>query len=84
MWPGYGGNGGWGGWIVGAQVMVAFFALLVTAIVLVVRYFTGGGRGAGSSPQTRGAEDVLAERLARGEINDDEYRRPMTLLREHR
>ena len=29
------------------------------------------------------AEDVLAERYARSEIDDDEYRRRMTLLREY-
>jgi putative membrane protein len=29
-------------------------------------------------------EDVLAERYARGEIDDDEYGRRLTLLREHR
>jgi putative membrane protein len=27
---------------------------------------------------------VLAERFARGEIDDDEYRQRMTTLREHR
>jgi putative membrane protein len=30
------------------------------------------------------AEDRLADRFARGEIDEDEFRRRMTLLREHR
>jgi putative membrane protein len=32
----------------------------------------------------RAAEDVLAERFARGDIDEDEYRRRMTALREQR
>ena len=90
---GWGGNGwmwnggGWGwGWIVGAVVLVVLFALVITAIVLAIRYFSGGGghRGPGSPQQARGAEDVLGERFARGEIDEDEYRRRMTTLQEHR
>jgi len=59
---------------------------VITAIVLAVRYLTGGGghRGEGSPQQARGAKDVLAERFARGEIDEDEYRRRMTALQEHR
>ncbi|MEU6808130.1 SHOCT domain-containing protein [Streptomyces sp. NPDC046831] len=34
--------------------------------------------------QGRRAENLLAERFARGEIDDDEYRRRLALLREHR
>ncbi|MGO9159049.1 SHOCT domain-containing protein [Mycobacterium sp.] len=90
---GWGGNGwmwnggGWGwGWIVGAVVLVVLFALVITAVILTVRYFSEGGghRGPGSPQQARGAEDVLGERFARGEIDEDEYRRRMTTLQEHR
>ncbi len=90
---GWGGNGwmwnggGWGwGWIVGAVVLVVLFALVITAIILTVRYLSGGGghRGPGSPHQAQGAEDVLGERFARGEIDEDEYRRRMTTLQEHR
>ncbi|MGW4033270.1 SHOCT domain-containing protein [Streptomyces sp. NPDC004838] len=56
----------------------------------------GGKRAEGLSPgeQERSsgepgwggkrAEDLLAERFARGEIDDDEYKRRLALLREHR
>ncbi len=91
---GRGGNGwmwnsgyGWGwGWIITAVVLVALFALLITAIVLAVRSLTVAGRhgGAGSTQQTRGAENMLAERFARGDIDEDEYRRRMTALQEPR
>ena len=80
---GYGGGWGCGGWIVTAVVLVVFFALLITALVLAVRYLGGGGGHRGSG-QARAAEDVLAERFARGEIDDEEFRKRVTLLREHR
>jgi putative membrane protein len=78
--------GGWGGWIMMALVMVLFWGGLITAIVLAIRGLSGGG-----SPQNRAgswvsppADDVLAARFARGEIDEDEYRRRITALREHR
>lgn len=88
---GWGGNGwmwnggwGWGGWIVTAVVLTVVFALVITAVVLTIRCFTGGGhRGPGGPQQVREADDVLAERFARGEIDDDEYRRRLTLLHQH-
>lgn len=74
---------GWGGWIVVTLLMVAFWAAVITGIVLAIRYASGDGQRS----QARGAptaEDVLAERFARGEIDEEEYRRRLTLLREHR
>lgn len=92
MWNDGWGWGGWGGgsWILMAVVMVLFWAVLITAVVLAVRYLAGGatqhGRGIGGPQPPAGgrAEDLLAERYARGEIDEDEYRRRLTLLREHR
>ncbi len=74
-----GGSGHWWWWLVG----FGLFALLVTAIVLVV---VNTSRGNGSASPAEGsprssAEDVLAERLARGEIDTDEYRQRLTALR---
>ena len=89
MWHhGYGGWGwGWGGWILTAMVMTLFFALVITAIVALVRYL--GGPGHHHGPAAHGAapgrrpEGILAERFARGEVDDEEYRRRVALLREH-
>lgn len=87
MWHhGYGGWG-WGSWILTAMVMTLFFALVITAIVALVRYL--GGPGHHHGPAAHGAapgrrpEDILAERFARGEVDDEEYRRRVALLREH-
>ena len=87
MWHhGYGGWG-WGSWILTAMVMTLFFALVITAIVALVRYLGGPGHhhgptGHGLQPGRR-PEDILAERFARGEVDDEEYRRRVALLREH-
>jgi putative membrane protein len=57
-----------------------FLALIITAIVLTVRYAIGwGGHPMGPGMMGHGMErrssglDVLEERYARGEINRDEY-----------
>ncbi len=84
MWHhGYGGWG-WGSWILTAMVMTLFFALVITAIVAAVRYLVGPGHhhGPAAAPGRR-PEDILAERFARGEVDDEEYRRRIALLREH-
>ena len=62
---------GWGGMILGPIMMIVFIALVVGAVVLVLRWL-----GPGGAPAARGeknARDVLDERFARGEIDKDEY-----------
>jgi putative membrane protein len=73
---------GWIGCLLGSAVMVVFWALIITAIVLLVRYLTLSGTDAKPAAGSRTAEDLLAERYARGEIDDEEYRRRLTLLRQ--
>ncbi|WP_308314228.1 hypothetical protein [Streptomyces sp. GbtcB7] len=84
---------GWGGWFAMAIFMVLFWVLVIAGVVVLVRYLTGshrphqGGPSAGTGEAgwgSRRAEDVLAERFARGEIDEDEFKRRLTLLREHR
>ena len=83
MW---GDGWGWGGWILMTVVMVLFWAVVITTIVLAVRYVGGSRHTSGGPPGyvPPNPEDVLAERFARGEIDDDEYRRRMAALRQHR
>ncbi|MGW1028788.1 SHOCT domain-containing protein [Streptomyces sp. NPDC002577] len=91
MW--YDGGWGWGGWFFMAIFMVLFWALVIAGIVALVRYLTARHHGhQGGPPSSSGepgwggrrAEDLLAERFARGEIDEDEYERRLALLREHR
>jgi putative membrane protein len=75
----------WGGSIVLTLAMVVFGALLISAVVLAVRYLLSsqGSRAAPGAGPSR-AESLLAERFARGEIDDDEYQRKLRLLHQHR
>lgn len=75
-WPG--GGWGWGGGLVMAFVMLAFWGLLIWTVVMLVRH-TSGQRGTGPTP-----EEVLAERFARGEIDEDEYQKRRDVLRRNK
>jgi putative membrane protein len=79
------GHWGWGTWILTTGTTIVFWALVITAVVLLARYLlslsqrtTGTTHATGAS----NAEQVLAERYARGEI-DDEYQRRLGLLRQN-
>ena len=63
---------GWG-WV----LMVIMLLVLVALTVLVVRHFADTRRGS-----RRAADDVLAERFARGEIDEEEFRRRRAALRD--
>ena len=67
---------GWVGMTVG---MVAFWALVIGAVVWLVRGLSRGNErpDALSSPDPR---QVLAERFARGEIDETEYRERLAVL----
>jgi putative membrane protein len=65
---------GGSGWWMGAGSLV-FIALVVLVVVLVVRHEGGTHESSASN-----AEDILAERFARGEIDEDEYRRRRAAL----
>jgi putative membrane protein len=68
-------DGGWW-WVMGIGWLV-FLAAIVTIVVLLVRRSDHRGNRGGRS----GPEDLLGERLARGEIDEDEYRRRRDALR---
>ena len=74
---------GWG-YALGIIGMVLFWAVLVLAIAAAVRYLDRK-RGESFPPppptQPPTAEQVLAERFARGEIDADEYRQRLDTLR---
>jgi putative membrane protein len=87
---GPGGPGGW--WVV---FPILWFALVVTVIVLVSRRWRRGawgpypggpggwgpgGWGPGASRGSDSARAVLAERFARGEIDEREYRARLEVL----
>lgn len=74
---------GWGGWLLMTVVMVVIWAAVITAIVVAVRYLLGGEHRPRTAGSLRSPQDVLADRYARGEIDDDEFRQRIAVLREH-
>ncbi len=65
----------WWEWLLMSIGMVAFWALVAWAVVAIVQRT----RGASNEPD---AEAILKERFARGEIDEDEYRRRQAALGE--
>jgi len=77
-------DAGWG-WFAMSVGMLLFWALIIALGVLLYRALArpgGGGAPTGSRPMGPAAEHVLAERFARGEIDEEEFRRRLAVLRE--
>ncbi|MEU8570732.1 SHOCT domain-containing protein [Streptomyces pathocidini] len=70
---------GWG-WFAMSAGMILFWALIITVVVLLVRALNSP-HGHTHTPAVPTPEDILRERLARGEIDEEEYRRRLTALR---
>lgn len=95
MYGYYGNHMGAGAWLAMALSFVLFWGLLAVLAVVVVRALRGGQGGLGGQGQT-GAHlgsgpaghggpspaDVLAQRFARGEIDEAEYADRLRVLRE--
>jgi putative membrane protein len=73
-------NDGWGGWwFVMPVLSVAFWVAVIWVVVNVLRSPPGPTPAGGADPAA--PEEILAQRYARGEIDDDEYRRRLDTLR---
>ncbi len=72
--------GAWG-WALMTLSTIAFWGLLIAGIVAAARLLSEGGGRPDRAPDAVTAERVLAERYARGEIDDDEYQRRLQVLR---
>lgn len=62
---------GWGWWLVMSVGMLAFWAMVVWVAIVLAR---------GNGPKQADADALLDQRLARGEIDVDEYRRRLDAL----
>jgi putative membrane protein len=67
----------WWGWLAMSLGMVAFWGLIIWAVVALFRGW-GGTRSRTERPDP---ERILAERFAAGEIDEDEYQQRLTTLR---
>ena len=73
MWWGHGAWGA-GDWLAMSLTMVVFWGLLIALVVWLVRSY-GDEQTRTSEPRTgtERADEVLAERFARGEIDEEEF-----------
>ncbi len=78
MMHGWGMGWGWGGMFLGPLFMIAWLALLVAVIVLLVRWLGGGSFGVGSPART--PREILDARFAKGEIDQEEYEKRRKVL----
>ena len=77
------GNGmsGWG-YALMTVGMLLFWGLVILGVVAMVRYLTRPTRVTGPAEPRPTPEQILAERLALGEIAESEYESRLTALRE--
>lgn len=75
------GMSGWG-WFAMTLSSILLTALVIAVVLLVLHI---AGRGAGGQPDQAApsAEQLLVERFALGEIDDEEYERRLASLRRH-
>lgn len=74
------GSWGSGQWLAMVAMMAIFWGLLIALGVWAARGFRTG-RGTDTTPRGfSGPDDVLADRFARGEIDEDELRRRRDVL----
>lgn len=82
----YGMGWGWVGWFMMTLVMVAFWGLVIFAVVAIFRgtgttNHTGKDTGQTGRVTRRDPMEILDERFARGEIDVDEYHARQEVLR---
>ncbi len=84
--PGMWWDGGWGPMMMfGPLFMILFLAVLIAAIVLLVRWLGGPGQTtmpSNPAPPGRTPLDILKERFARGEIDKNEFEERRRVLGE--
>ena len=77
----YDGSWGAGDWAAMSVMMLLFWSALIALVVWIVRSLRGeSGGDTATKPTADHAQGVLAERFARGEIDDDEFQRRRELL----
>ncbi len=75
------GNSMWGMGGFGGFVMILFWVLVIIGTIIAVRSLAGGQISA-SSLKNRDPLEILKERYARGEIDNEEYASRRNALRE--
>jgi putative membrane protein len=77
----YGNGWGGGGWLVMASMFLVFWGGVVALVIYLMRHGQVRNDADRIRPAHHDAERILAERLARGEIDEEEYIKRRTALR---
>lgn len=80
-WNGEGHMAGWG-WGLMTTSMFVFWALLIGVAFVAYRAWISPARVPVAADPPRSAEQILAERFARGEIDETEYQSRLAALRD--
>jgi len=73
------GMGGWGIVLMTVSTLL-FWGLVIAGTVVLVRYTDRGGPQGGPIDATATPQRILAERFARGEIDEEQYTRRLAVL----
>lgn len=74
-------GGGWGGWLVMTLAMVVFWSLVVVAVVMLFRRPDQTGSSVRSPHAPADPLAILDERLARGDVDLEDYHARRRALR---
>lgn len=80
-WNNQGMGGGW--WVLMMVGMVLFLALLLVAVVALSRHYNQQPTGSLPGKVANRPIEILNERLAHGEVTEEEYSRRLALLKGH-
>ena len=78
---GWDGSWGVGGWLVMSLMMLVFWGVPIALVAWLIRSSLHPRQAAGTTSRSS-AEQVLAERYARGEIDEEEFTRRSEVLRQ--
>jgi putative membrane protein len=74
----------WWGYLVMSLSMIVFWGLVIGGIVALVRYLGRAPEPFQMPPVQPTPEQILGERFARGELDEEEYARRLDALRDNR
>lgn len=69
-----------GEWIAMSLMMVAFWGLLIVAVVAFIRWSRRDAATPRTASSQETAEQLLANRFARGDLDEEDYRRRLAVL----
>ena len=77
----WGGDGmAWWGYLLMSVSMIVFWGLVIGGIIALVRYLGRPPEQSQTGPVQPTPEQILAERFARGELDEEEYRHRLDAL----